>query len=128
MPEAIAVVVPVNVVAAIAVLHVKPVFVVQVIALEAELHPGIANAEGDADALVAFASTVFAAIDAMPLSPTPPQTGAVDAPVETTACPLDELDGLSNWMGSVVAPKADDAKNDSTAAISLFMIDIRFMR
>ena len=39
---------------------------------------------------VAFPITVFAAMAAIPFTPTPPHAGALDEPVDTIACP--ELD------------------------------------
>jgi hypothetical protein len=67
---------------------------------------GIAKAVGDALDPVAFANTVLAAIAAMPFTPTPPQDGALDVPVDTIACPLDDAVGLINWTGKVVAEMA----------------------
>lgn len=76
--------------------QVNPVLVVHCNEAPVALHPGIANAVGDALALVPFARTVLAAIAAIPFRPTPPHAGALDAPVDTIACPLDEPVGLSN--------------------------------
>lgn len=87
---------PPRVAALIPVLHVNPVLVVQPNALAVVLQLGIANAVGAADADVALANTVFAAIAASPDTGTPPHAGAVDDPVEMIACPLDDPAGFSN--------------------------------
>lgn len=68
-----------------AVLQVKPLPLVQFSALALVEQLGIAKAVGDALDPVAFARTAFAAMAAIPLTPTPPHAGALDAPVETSA-------------------------------------------
>jgi hypothetical protein len=80
----------------IVVLHVNPVFVVYCKRLAEVLQLGMLNADGEALALVGLATTVFAAIADKPEIITFPHVGAVDAPVEMIACPLDELVGLSS--------------------------------
>ncbi|SIT50133.1 conserved hypothetical protein [Paraburkholderia piptadeniae] len=92
--------------AQIVVLQVKPVLLVYCRMLDDVLQLGIANAVGAAEELVAFASTVFATITAIPFSPAPPHAGALDAPVETMVWPLDEPEGFSRWIGARLAPKA----------------------
>lgn len=112
---------PPSVAALTLVLQVKPELVVQFNALADVLQLGIANAVGLALDAVAFASTVFAAIAAMPLTPMPPHAGALEAPVETIACPLLEPVGFSNCTGLSVVPKAIDAENVRNTARIFFM-------
>jgi hypothetical protein len=73
--------------------QVKPVPLVYCSALVDVLQLGIANAVGDADEAVTFASTVFAACAASPATETFDQPGAVLGPVDTIACPLSSLPG-----------------------------------
>ncbi|WP_175906297.1 hypothetical protein [Burkholderia seminalis] len=84
--------------------HVNPVPLVQFSALPVALQLGIENAVGLALDPVAFASTVFAASAAIPLTPTPPHAGALDTPVETMAWPTLEPAEFNSWTGTVVAP------------------------
>jgi hypothetical protein len=107
--------------AQIVVLHVKPVPLVYCRMLDEVLQLGIAKAVGLALDPVAFASTVFAAIAAIPLTPTPPHAGALLAPVETIACPELEPVGFRSWTGTRVAPKATDAKSAMNRAKTRFM-------
>lgn len=65
-------------------------------ACAAPLQPVTATAVGVALDPVALPMSVFAPIAAMPFRPTPPHAGAVDAPVDTIACPLLEPLGLSS--------------------------------
>lgn len=67
------------------VLHVNPVLVVHVSALELVLQLGMEKAVGLALDAVALARTVLAAMAAMPLTPIPPHAGADEPPVETMA-------------------------------------------
>lgn len=78
------------------VLHVNPELVVQVRALTDVLQLGIAKAAGAALEAVAFASTVFAAIDDRPDSGTLAHPGAVAGPVDTGTCPAVDPVEFSN--------------------------------
>ncbi|HEP6287571.1 TPA: hypothetical protein VDA67_006054 [Burkholderia vietnamiensis] len=89
-------VVPPSVAALMLVLHVNPVLVVYVNALEPVLQLGIATAVGDALDAVTLATTVFAAWATSPDAVTFDQCGALDAPVDTIACPAVDPDGLSS--------------------------------
>ncbi|WP_175994828.1 hypothetical protein [Burkholderia vietnamiensis] len=93
--------------AQIVVLHVNPAPLVYCKMLDAVEQFGIAKAVGLALDTVTFASTVFAGMAAMPFTPTPPHAGAVDDPVETIACPLDDPLGLRSWTGTSVAPNVE---------------------
>lgn len=85
-----------SVVALSVVLQVKPAPEVYVSAFEVALQLGMTKAVGDADEPVTFATTVFAACAASVVAATFPHAGALEAPVETIACPeVDPLE-LSN--------------------------------
>lgn len=92
-------------------LQVKPVFDVHVSALALVEQLGTATAVGLALDAVALAITLFAAMAAIPFTPTPPHAGAEEPPDDTIAWPLVEPAGLNNWIGTVVAPNAADAKS-----------------
>lgn len=108
------------------VLHVKPVPLTQLSAFAPPLQLGIENAVGLALDPVAFASTVFAAMAAIPFMPMPPHAGAVPDPVETMACPLDEPDGLRSVIGLSVVPNAmlDTSASDAPRSFKDFPIFI----
>jgi hypothetical protein len=138
--------VPENDPAAIAVLQVNPVPLVQVSALDAELHEGIAKAVGDAVDAVPFANTVLAACVAR--SPTVTRPVAVRAPVivglaivgdvdsTTLPLPVDEdapvpplaADSgvwrvmLPNVGDGYVCPRADSETSPETSIASNFFI------
>jgi hypothetical protein len=101
--------------------QVKPELVVYCRMLDVVEHVGIANAVGEADALVAFARTVFAAIEEIPFTPILPHVGVVPEPVETIACPEVEPAGLMSCTGTVVAASATLAKSARKDAMSFFM-------
>ena len=73
----------VRLLALIAVLQLKPLDEVHPRALELVLQLGTLTAVGVASAPVAFARTVFAAIEERPESGIDDHPGALDAPVET---------------------------------------------
>jgi hypothetical protein len=104
-----------------AALQVKPVLVVQLSALADVLQLGIAKAVGLADDAVALASTVFAACAARDAPETAPHAGALDAPVDTIACPAVEPAGLSSWIGLSVAPNAIEESASSAIERSRFI-------
>jgi hypothetical protein len=83
------------------------------------LQLGIAKAVGEADEPVALAKMVLAAIAAIPLTPTPPHAGALDAPVETMACPELDPAGLRSCIGTRVAALAPQDMSIRSAMMEL---------
>lgn len=76
------------------------------------LQLGIANAAGAELEALAFASTVFEAIDVKPDRGTLAHPGALPEPVETIDCPLVEPEGLRSWTGvRVVATLSVEKRN-----------------